>query len=203
MRIQIVALAFALTAFTAWSHQCSSHKTAAEPASAKPAKACCGTCKSASKAKCEKSACSKSACTKSACTKSACTKSACTKSACTKSKCTKGEAKHTISTEALKKAIEAQEKLVILDARSGKWDDGRRIPGAKQLTAAADAETIKAVVGADKEARIITYCSNLKCGASAKLAKRLQKEGYKNVIEYPNGIAGWAEAGNSVHKGKK
>ena len=151
MRIQIVALAFALTAFTAWSHQCSSHKTAAEPASAKPAKACCGT----------------------------------------------------ISTEALKKAIEAQEKLVILDARSGKWDDGRRIPGAKQLTAAADAETIKAVVGADKEARIITYCSNLKCGASAKLAKRLQKEGYKNVIEYPNGIAGWAEAGNSVHKGKK
>mgnify|MGYP003572335081 CR=1 FL=1 len=117
--------------------------------------------------------------------------------------CSACKAKHSIDTKALKKAIESKEKLVILDARSAKFDDGRRIPGAKQLTSSASAEKVAAVAGSDKDAKIITYCSSLKCGASAKLAKKLRKAGYTNVIEYPRGIAGWAEAGNSVKVIKK
>ena len=105
----------------------------------------------------------------------------------------------TIDTKALKEAL-AKKDVVILDARSGKYDDGRRIPGAKQLAANADDKTIATVVGADKNAKIITYCSNTKCPASGKLAKRLKKAGYTNVTEYPVGIAGWVEGGNKVDK---
>ena len=105
----------------------------------------------------------------------------------------------TIDTKALKDVL-AKKGVVLLDARSGKWDDGRRIPGAKQLAASADDKTIAAVVGADKNAKIITYCSNTKCPASGKLAARLRKAGYSNVTEYPVGIAGWVESGNKVVK---
>lgn len=105
----------------------------------------------------------------------------------------------TIDTSGLKEALESK-AVIVLDARSGKFDDGRRIPGAKQLSADADDKSIKAKAGADKTAKIVTYCSSLKCGASAKLAKRLRKEGYTNVIEYPVGIAGWVEGGNKIEK---
>ncbi len=109
----------------------------------------------------------------------------------------------TIDTKELKAKLGSEEELVVLDARGGKYDDGKRIPGAKQLTAAADKETIEATIGSDKSKKIITYCSNVKCGASAALAKKLRKVGYTNVTEYPPGIAGWIEAGNNVEDAKK
>ena len=95
--------------------------------------------------------------------------------------------------------IKTDKNVVILDARSGKYDDGRRIPGAKSLNAKSTPEEVAAVVG-DKDAKIVTYCSGVKCPASSYLAKHLTKLGYKNVIEYPKGIAGWSEAGQKVEK---
>jgi rhodanese-related sulfurtransferase len=105
----------------------------------------------------------------------------------------------TINTAGLKALLDADAKLTLLDARSGKYDDGRRIPGAKQLTGEATAEQAAAAVS-DKNGLVVTYCSNPKCPASARLAKRLKELGYTNVIEYPAGIAGWTDAGNPVNK---
>jgi rhodanese-related sulfurtransferase len=105
----------------------------------------------------------------------------------------------TLSTDALAALIRSGTKLTILDARSGKYDDGRRIPGAKSLASSADNDTIFATAG-DKSGLVVTYCSNLKCPASKRLATKLRKLGYTNVVEYPNGIDGWAQAGKTVVK---
>lgn len=105
----------------------------------------------------------------------------------------------TVTTDQLANMIEKNETVVVLDARSGKYDDGRRIPGAKSLNAKSTPEEVAAVVG-DKDTKIVTYCSGVKCPASGYLAKHLTKLGYKNVIEYPEGIAGWAESGKKVEK---
>jgi len=102
-----------------------------------------------------------------------------------------------LTTAALKALIDANVPIKLFDARSGKYDDGRRIPGASSLSAAANENEIAKAIGA-KDALVVTYCSNLKCPASAALAKRLRALGYKNVIEYPHGIDGWAAAGNAV-----
>jgi rhodanese-related sulfurtransferase len=92
--------------------------------------------------------------------------------------------------------------MVILDARSGKYDDGRRIPGAKVLNADADEAEVAKVLP-EKGALVVTYCGGLTCPASNALAERLKKLGYANVIEYPQGIAGWTKDGNSVEGGGK
>ena len=120
----------------------------------------------------------------------------------TADKSAKVEAKG-IDTKALAAKIKAEKDLVILDARSGKYDDGKRIPGAKQLASSADAKTIAEIAGADKNAKIITYCSNLKCKASSKLAAKLKEAGYTNVTEYHEGIKGWVDGGNAVVEAKK
>jgi rhodanese-related sulfurtransferase len=105
----------------------------------------------------------------------------------------------TIGTDALAALVRAKAPVTILDARSGKFDDGRRIPGAKALAASADDATIAATAGA-KDGLIVTYCSNPKCPASKKLAERLQALGYTNVIKYPDGIDGWVAAGQDITK---
>jgi rhodanese-related sulfurtransferase len=89
--------------------------------------------------------------------------------------------------------------MVIIDARSGKYDDGRRIPGAGNLAANASPEEVARLVKS-KDQLVVTYCSNPKCPASGMLADNLRKQGYKNVIEYPFGIQGWAAAGNKTSK---
>lgn len=107
-----------------------------------------------------------------------------------------------INTQGLAALVKAKAAVTILDARSGKYDDGRRIPGAQQLSPKADAKDVAKLLP-DKHALIVTYCAGLSCPASKMLADHLKELGYANVIEYPQGIAGWAEEGNAVEqKGK-
>jgi rhodanese-related sulfurtransferase len=104
-----------------------------------------------------------------------------------------------VNTEGLSTLIQSKVPLKLFDARSGKYDDGQRIPGAQQLSADAD-EAVIAKAIPDKSALVVTYCAGVKCPASKALADRLKKLGYSNVIEYPQGIAGWLEAGKAVDK---
>ena len=90
-------------------------------------------------------------------------------------------------------------KTVILDARGGKWDDGKRIPGAKQLAPAEAAAKAATLIPA-KDSRVIVYCTNLHCPASKYLAAELIKLGYTNIEKYPDGIEGWEKAGKPVEQ---
>ncbi len=106
----------------------------------------------------------------------------------------------TLSAEELKNIVDNKSSL-IFDARTGKYDTGERIPGAKSLSAESSAaEVAKAIP--DKNASIVTYCANPKCPASEALAKHLKKLGYTNIMEYPEGIDGWIKAGYKVDKVK-
>jgi rhodanese-related sulfurtransferase len=106
-----------------------------------------------------------------------------------------------IDTRALQALMQAKVPAVVLDARAGKWDDGKRIPGAKALAPAATADEAAALIPA-KEALVIVYCTNLKCPASAMLAEQLLGFGYTNILKYPDGIEGWISAGNAVETAK-
>lgn len=106
-----------------------------------------------------------------------------------------------INTEGLKALLATDTKIILLDARTGKYDDGQRIPGALSLDPAATAEDAAKVIPG-KDALVVTYCANLKCPASGKLAARLKELSYTHVIEYPQGIEGWMKAGNEVKKVK-
>ena len=128
-------------------------------------------------------------------------------SAACKLACAKAKAKPTaepphIDTGALATLLRSGVPLVVLDARTGKWDDGRRIPGAKTLSHKATAKEAAGFIKA-RNTLVITYCSNTKCPASKLLAKRLRRLGYLNVVEYPKGIAGWAAAGQTVEQAGK
>ncbi|MFZ2959712.1 MAG: rhodanese-like domain-containing protein [Candidatus Ozemobacteraceae bacterium] len=102
-----------------------------------------------------------------------------------------------LSTSELADMIASKTTMILIDARSGKFDDGKRIPGAVSLTDQATAEEAAKVINA-KDALVVTYCSNLKCPASLKLAMHLKKLGFSNIKKYPEGIEGWVKAGHEV-----
>ncbi len=106
-----------------------------------------------------------------------------------------------INTSALKALTDSGTKLTLIDARTGKFDDGRRIANAIALSPEAKENEIQATLP-NKEALIVSYCANLKCPASRQLAARLTALGYKHVLEYPQGIEGWLSEGYPVSSAK-
>ena len=107
-----------------------------------------------------------------------------------------------VDTAGLEKLLESKDGVTLVDARFGKYDDGRRIADASQLAANASDEDIQKALP-DKDAKIVAYCTSTKCPASEKLAHRLVDLGYKDVVKYPDGIEGWAAAGKPVTDTKK
>lgn len=102
-----------------------------------------------------------------------------------------------INTAALATLLKSGTPVVLLDARVGQWDDGRRLPNAKVLApTATEAQALEAI-GA-KDALVVTYCANVQCPASKQLTLRLLEHGFTNVLKYPEGIDDWQAAGHQV-----
>jgi len=102
-----------------------------------------------------------------------------------------------INTSALKTLIDSGVQVTLVDARTGKFDDGRRIANALNISPEAKDDDIQRALQS-KDAMIVSYCANLKCPASRLLAAKLVTLGYKHVLEYPQGIEGWVGEGNPV-----
>lgn len=103
----------------------------------------------------------------------------------------------TMATADLHEMIQDGKKAIIIDARSAKYDDGKRIPGAHSLTDESSADDVAKVIPA-KDDFVVTYCSSVKCPASKNLAKHLDKLGYTNVMVYEEGLEAWLAAGHKV-----
>ena len=104
-----------------------------------------------------------------------------------------------VNTAALVAMLRTKTPMTLLDARTGKFDDGNRIPGALALAPDAAEAQVTALLP-DKQKLVVTYCANLKCPASHMLGERLRQLGYANVLEYREGIDGWLAGGNMIEK---
>ena len=99
-----------------------------------------------------------------------------------------------VSTEYVKKMIDTQAKVVIIDNRpkARKYDKGH-IPGAISIPYREfDKHTAK--LPADKATPLIFYCGGFKCTLSPKSALKAKELGYTNVRTYPAGFPAWKKA---------
>lgn len=101
-----------------------------------------------------------------------------------------------ISREELRTALEAGQ-VTVVDALPASYYDQQHLPGAINLVQ-ADVATGAARLLPDKDAPVVTYCSNATCGNSQNVATALERLGYTNVRKYRDGIQDWVEAGLPV-----
>ena len=90
--------------------------------------------------------------------------------------------------------------VTVVDALGGDYYAQQHLPGAVALVE-DDVDRLAGSVLPDKSAAIVTYCSNLSCPNSGRVAERLTRLGYANVRKYEAGIQDWVEAGLPVERG--
>lgn len=105
----------------------------------------------------------------------------------------------TISRDEVKAGLDTG-TITLVDALPDSYYEQQHLPGALNLVA-DDVETGAARLLPDKDAAIVTYCSNTACGNSGQVAARLERLGYTNVRKYAGGIQDWSEAGLPTHSG--
>ncbi|MGW0202751.1 rhodanese-like domain-containing protein [Nonomuraea sp. NPDC003201] len=101
-----------------------------------------------------------------------------------------------ITRDDLAAAIEAG-TVTVVDALGGAYYAQQHLPGAVPL-APADVDVQASALLPDKNAAIITYCSNPACPNSGQVAGRLTALGYTDVRKYREGIEDWTAAGLPV-----
>ena len=97
-----------------------------------------------------------------------------------------------INLEQMKKIVDSQAPVVIIDARTPKWDDGRRIPSALSMPADMPVELFAQFLP-NKDKPLIIYCGGGNCPAARILCERLIAAGYSDVTEYAGGIKEWSD----------
>jgi rhodanese-related sulfurtransferase len=89
--------------------------------------------------------------------------------------------------------LAASKSAVIIDVNGDESFKAGHVPGA--LNYAAIENNLAAKLPKQKDALIIAYCGNPKCGAYLRAAKAAEKLGYTNIKHMSAGIAGWKSAG--------
>jgi len=98
-----------------------------------------------------------------------------------------------ITRDELRDAID-RGAVTVVDALPASYYDQLHLPGAVNLFV-DEARDRAADVLPDKDASIVTYCSNAACPNSEGVARVLRSFGYSNVRKYREGIQDWVEAG--------
>lgn len=114
-----------------------------------------------------------------------------------------------ITTAELAELKNSGEEIIIVDTMPYEASYKKNhVPGAVQFlfpipemkewdskeTAGQTEDDYVALLGADKEKKIVVYCGFVKCTRSHNGALWAKKLGYKNVYRYPGGIFAWKGA---------
>lgn len=105
----------------------------------------------------------------------------------------------TLTREAVKAGLDAG-SIVLVDALPDAYFRQQHLPGALNLVA-EDVPTRASELLPDKDASIVTYCSNPACQNSTQVAEALVRLGYTDVAKYTGGIEDWTEAGLATRTG--
>ena len=91
---------------------------------------------------------------------------------------------------------------VFVDARKEAEFREGHVPGALSAPAAQAEKAIpQALKVLARDRVLVVYCEGGDCQSSLLLAKRLSREGFKDIRVYSGGWAGWTAAGLPVEKG--
>ena len=118
-----------------------------------------------------------------------------------------------ISTADLKKLLESDESIILVDAMPAESSFNKgHISGAinfdfpKEVMKSWDEKSMgkrtkadyEKLLGDDKSKTVVVYCGFVKCARSHNAAIFAKELGFKNVKRYPGGIHAWRGAGNTL-----
>ncbi len=105
----------------------------------------------------------------------------------------------TITREALRAKMEAQEDFVLVDVLSPESYAKGHLPGAINMPVSEIESEAPGKLSIDDT--IVVYCASFECHASPTAARKLEEMGYTRVIDYEGGLADWKDASYPLESG--
>ena len=105
-----------------------------------------------------------------------------------------------IDRDEIRALLNAGAPIVLVETLRPEHFDQGHLPGAIHLHHEEVDERAAALLP-DRDALIVTYCSNRACANSRVAAERLARLGYTNVRRYEAGKDDWVQAGLAVDTG--
>ncbi|MGV1099479.1 rhodanese-like domain-containing protein [Thiovibrio sp. JS02] len=105
-----------------------------------------------------------------------------------------------IDTQGLKKMLDANTTVTVIDARNPEEYQEVHIKGAINIPEKKFVE-YAGLLPADKSATLVFYCNGVKCGKSKKAAVKALALGYAKVMVYAEGMPVWEEKGLPIYAG--
>lgn len=109
---------------------------------------------------------------------------------------TTAQALNTIEADDLRNALRGDRSPVVVNALGRDAYKAKRIPGSINIPS-DEVELAEQVIPA-KDQPVVVYCANEDCDASPTAARKLQELGYREVKDFPAGLAGWRREGFSL-----
>ena len=106
----------------------------------------------------------------------------------------------TITREEIQTALATRQDVVLVETLRAEHYDQGHLPGAVHLHP-DEVGRRAAQILPDRDALVITYCSNVACTNSRAAAEKLAKLGYRNIRRYEAGKQDWQEAGLPLETG--
>ena len=103
-----------------------------------------------------------------------------------------------ITREVLKDMIDKDVDFILIDARKHAGYDDEHLPGAIPIP--SDRMGENHVRQYKKDRTMVTYCSSFECESSTIAAQKLEKYGFKKVLEFKGGLKDWKDAGYPTEK---
>jgi len=103
-----------------------------------------------------------------------------------------------ITREFLKNMMDKDVNFLLIDARGHEAYHKEHLPGAVSIPSDHLGEHL--LTGHKKTETFVTYCSSFECEASTVAAKKLERYGFKKVLEFKGGLKDWKDAGYAMEK---
>jgi len=104
-----------------------------------------------------------------------------------------------ITRDILRKMMDSETDFVLIDSRGHESYAKEHIPGAVSIPSDHIGEHLLKEFRKDRT--YVTYCSGWKCEASTLAAMKLDKFGFKKVLEFKGGLEDWKAGGLPTEKG--
>ncbi len=101
----------------------------------------------------------------------------------------------TISRDELKQAIDQNGDLRVIEVLAPEQFKEWHLPGAENVPLSESFEERIQQAVPNRSERVVVYCADTDCPASAKAAQKMEALGYENVSDYVEGKADWKDAG--------
>lgn len=101
----------------------------------------------------------------------------------------------TLSEREMEELEESDESFLLLNVlNEGKFKQ-KHIPGSVNIPLDSLEDNLDML---PEEKKIVVYSASTSCEASEDAARKLQKKGFDNVVDFAPGLKAWENSGNSI-----